>query len=236
ALATSEDILLFVCGLGFLQGILLAVLIYAHPKSDRSVNTLLALYIFMVSILMTLPFIIKLVTWRNSFFIQPFPLLIGPFLYFYLRSFKERITFWKAWPHFVPFIVLFFPFYWNIDYMARKYPQVQTLTGDILRSPTTLALIYLRLAHLIIYYFLSRKQLRSYQRAIKQLFSETTNINLKWASLLINGYLCLVIAGVIIFPLMFIYPDKAFLLLLIMMAIATPYIYIVTFKGISQPS
>jgi AraC-like DNA-binding protein len=79
-------------------------------------------------------------------------------------------------------------------------------------------------------------ELRSYQRAIKQLFSETTNINLKWASLLINGYLCLVIAGVIIFPLMFIYPDKAFLLLLIMMAIATPYIYIVTFKGISQPS
>jgi hypothetical protein len=46
----SENILSLICGLGILQGILLAALLYFHPKSDRSVNTFLALYIFCISI------------------------------------------------------------------------------------------------------------------------------------------------------------------------------------------
>jgi len=185
---------------------------------------------------MTLPFIIKAITWRNSFFIQPFPLVIGPLLYLYLRSFKERITLKKAWPHFIPFLVFFFPVYFHIDNMAKKYPGVETLTPQILRNPFTMVLMYTRLAHLLIYYILSRKELKSYQRSIKHLFSETSHINLGWASLLINGYLCLVLAGIIVFPLMFQYPERSLFFVLIMMAVSTPYIYIVTVKGMAQPS
>jgi len=235
-LATSEDILLFVCGLGFLQGMLLAILIYAHPKSDRSVNTLLALYILFFSLVMTMPFVIKAITWRNSFFIQPVPLTVGPLLYLYIRSFKERITVRKALPHFIPFFVFFFFAYWNIDYMSNKYPEARIITPAIIRAPSTKALIYFRVSHLIIYFFLARRQLKTYRRSINHLFSETSVINFGWVNLLIYGFLWIVIANVVILPLMFRYPQDAFLLLLIDMALATPYIYVVTAKGISQPS
>jgi AraC-like DNA-binding protein len=120
--------------------------------------------------------------------------------------------------------------------MSNKYPEARLLTPEIIRAPTTQALIYFRVIHLLVYYFLARRQLKSYRRSIKHLFSETSVINFSWANLLINGFLCIVITNVIIFPLMFRFPEQAFLLLLINMAIATPYIYVVTVKGISQPS
>jgi len=234
-LSIPEEVLFTICGLGFLQGVFLAILLYTHPKSNKSVNGLLALYILFVSSFMTFPLIMRLVTWRNSAFIVPLPLLIGPFLFLYLRSFRERVTFKRAWPHFVIFVLFFIPAYLNIDYNARKYPDATQLTAEILRSPTTLALFYFRLAHLIVYYFLSRRELLFYQRSIKHMFSETSHIDLQWARLLINGFLCLVIGCIIIFPLMALYPDKFYLLLLILVAIGTPYIYMVSLKGITQP-
>jgi hypothetical protein len=40
----SEEVLLLVSGLGLIQAALLAILIYFHPKSEKSVNQFLALY------------------------------------------------------------------------------------------------------------------------------------------------------------------------------------------------
>src|SRR4030095_9024580 len=100
-LSVSENILLFVSGFGIVQGILLAALIYFHPKSDRSVNIFLALFISTSCIIMSTPFFLKLIDWQNTFFLFPLPYLSGPLIYLYVRSFKERITFRKAFPHFL---------------------------------------------------------------------------------------------------------------------------------------
>src|ERR1044071_701873 len=88
-----------------LQAILLAALLYFHPKSDKSVNIFLSLYILCISILMIIPAVQQLFSWRVVLYVMPFPLLIGPFLYLYVRSFKETITWRKAWPHFQLFII-----------------------------------------------------------------------------------------------------------------------------------
>jgi len=74
----------------------------------------------------------------------------------------------------------------------------------------------------------------SYQRSIRQLFSETSNIDLQWAKFLVNGYLALVLLFVAVYPLMVKYPDQFNLLLLLNMSLATPYIYVATYKGILQ--
>src|SRR5215813_891064 len=103
-LTVSEKILSCTCGLGILQGVLLAALVYFHPKGDKSVNIFLSLFIFSTSAIMTMPFIIQEVGWQKSFFIQPLPLTGGPLLYLYIRSFKETITWKKALPHFIPFV------------------------------------------------------------------------------------------------------------------------------------
>ena len=65
-LSISENFLLFLSGIGTVQGILLALLLYFHPRSDKSVTIFLALYITSLSISATIPLIERLVTWKTS--------------------------------------------------------------------------------------------------------------------------------------------------------------------------
>ena len=107
-LSISENFLLFLSGIGTVQGILLALLLYFHPRSDKSVTIFLALYITSLSISATIPLIERLVTWQKSFFVEPFPLLAGPLLYLYIRSFKVRLGWKKVVPHLISFFAFFF--------------------------------------------------------------------------------------------------------------------------------
>jgi AraC-like DNA-binding protein len=231
-----ENILLFVSGLGLLQGVLLAALVFFHPKSDRSVNKYLALFIFFFSLVMIFPFTLKFISWKYSYFQQPIPLLAGPFLYLYLRSFKEAINWRKALPHFIPFFMYFFFTYWNISSLASQYPDAKEVPAEVLHHPMTILLNYLKFGQSILYYFLARYTLLSYQRSIRQLFSETSRIDLYWARKLINGYMLIIISAVVLFSLMLRYPQHFNLFLLLIMALATPYIYIISYKGIMQPT
>jgi AraC-like DNA-binding protein len=86
----------------------------------------------------------------------------------------------------------------------------------------------------VVYYFLARRELISYQRSIRHLFSETSRIDLHWAKFLVNGFLVLVGAFFVTFPLILSYPNHIYLLLLINMAIGVPYIYMATYLGIKQ--
>lgn len=234
-LSVSVEILTFICGAGILQGVLLAALIYFHPKSDKSVNIFLSLYILCTSAVMSLPFIMQAVGWMNSHFAQPIPLFSGPLLYFYIRSFRETITWRKAWPHFVFPCLFFFIAYWNITFLSGKYSgTTDGIPKEVLRAPTTIAFQLLKTAQQIIYYFLTYKTLVSYQRSIRHLFSETSRIDLNWAKFLVNGFLVLVTTFLLIFPLLTRYPEHAFLLILINMAVAVPYIYTATLKGFLQ--
>jgi AraC-like DNA-binding protein len=236
-LSISENILLFVCGLGILQGMLLAALIFFHPKSERSVNTFLALYIFCISCVMTMPITIEVIGWQNSYFIQPLPLLPGIFLYFYIRSFKGTISWRKALPHFIIILMFFFLSYWNITEMTKLYPgAVEHVPVEGLLRPSTIGIMTIRVGQQILYFLMARRALMSYQHSIQHLFSNTSRINLNWAKFLINGYLVLICTFLVVFPLMIRCPEHFNSLFLFNMAMATPYIYLATYKGIIQPT
>jgi len=235
-LSVSENILSLVCGFGILQGVLLAGLLYFHPKSDKSVNIYLAFYILATSLIMSMPFFIKMIGWQNSFFIQPVPLLTGPLLYLYLRSFKETLTWQKVLPHLIWFFLFFFIAYWNISILRNKYPDAEELPPEVLNRPNIIIVQYVRFAQQLLYYFLARRTLLSYQRSIRHMFSEISHIDLQWARLLVNGFLILICAFMVIFPLMRRYPEEFNTLLFLNMAIATPYIYLAVYKGILQPT
>lgn len=100
----------------------------------------------------------------------------------------------------------------------------------------TFVVIIFRTIQQLIYFILSLKTLRVYQRSIQQLFSETSRIDLQWAKFLIYGFLVLILSFVVVFPLMLRFPEYFNMLLLLNMAIATPYIYIATYKGVVQPT
>jgi len=232
----SENILLLICGLGILQGILLAALIYFHRKSDKSVNKFLALYIFCISCVMTIPITMDVIGWQNSYFIQPIPLLPGIFLYFYILSFKQTITWRKVLPHFIIVFIFFFLAYRNLSAMEQIYPNAEHVPVEGLKRPATIFNILLRGIQQVIYYFLSRKALKSYQHSIQHLFSNTSRIDLRWARFLVNGYIVLICTFLVIFPLMLRYPEYFDSLLLLSLAVGTPYIYVATYKGITQPT
>src|SRR5215831_10791349 len=118
----STNVTLLISTSGILQAILLAALLYFHPKSDKSVNVFLSLYIVCVSMLMLIPAIQQLFSWQVILYFMPFPLLIGPFLYLYVRSFKETITWRKIWPHFLLFFVFLPLDYFFLPSLVNKYP------------------------------------------------------------------------------------------------------------------
>ena len=124
----SANLTLLISVSGILQAILLAMLLYFHPKSDKSVNVFLSLYIFCISILMLIPSVQQLFSWQITLYLMPFPLLIGPFLYLYVRSFKEAITWHKAWPHFLLFLIFLIVDYLFLPSLVNKYPSSHLVT------------------------------------------------------------------------------------------------------------
>jgi len=178
----------------------------------------------------------KVIEWQNSFFMLPLPFLTGPLLYLYLRSFKETLIWRKVLPHLVIFVLFFFIAYWNISILKNKYPNTKFLPPEVLSEPRIIIVQYVRFLHQIFYYFMARRTLLYYQRSIRHLFSDISRVDLKWARFLINGFLILICAFMVIFPLMRRYPEEFSTLLFLNMAIATPYIYLAVYKGISQPT
>ena len=235
-LSLSENILLFVSLFGVLQGFLLAGLLYFHPKSDRSVNKFLAMYITCLCIIMLGPLILLLIPWHKVFFMEPFTYLAGPLMYLYIRSYKEAITWRKALPHIIPFFLYFFVSYWWLSYLISKYAASSQPPEEAFTTTLAIFLVLIRYGQLVLYYFMSRRQLIVYQRSIEQLFSETSRIDLKWVRWLINGYIIIVITTIVLYPLMLNYQEHFDLLYLINVVIATPYIYLIAYKGITQPT
>ena len=236
-LALSANIMFFIAGI--LQAILLSALTYFHPKGDKSVNVYLSLYILFVSILMLIPVVQQLFTWQAMLYLMPFPLLIGPFLYLYVRSFKEKITWRKAWPHFLLFFIFLILDYTFLPSLADKYPASNQTPKEILLNPASNIRIVIRIirnVQMIVYYFLAIRELASYQKHIHHLFSEVSRINLAWMRWVINGYLFLIISLLILFYFVLQFPDKFELLIVVNLAIITPYLYLITFKGLTQPT
>ena len=158
----SQEMLLFICGAGILQAALLSALIYYHPNSDRSVNLFLALYILCFCIPMCSPVIQHYFAWQILILIDPVPLLSGPMLYFYVRSFREEITWRKAWPHLVLFgayivldISLFTEFF-------SKYEFNSTVPVEVVHHPSSILRVSGRLVQMIVYFFLAFVPMHSY--------------------------------------------------------------------------
>ena len=233
---SSENIFFFISCFGTLQGIILALFIYFHPRSDRSINIFLALYIGIIALVMATPFVFLVIPWQKCFFMEALTFLPGPMMYLYVRSLKETITWRKAAPHLFLFAIYFLFCYWWFSYLAAKYPNDAFYPVDNLYSPITITVLIIRYSQMVAYYFFSFKTLKIYQRSIRQLFSEICQIDFRWIKWLINGFLLVNIVTVVIIGLMVKYPQYFYQLFLLNIALVTPYIYAATYMGITQPT
>jgi AraC-like DNA-binding protein len=235
-LAISTKLILVISSAGVIQALLLAGILYFHHRSDKSVTKFLSLHILSVSIFMLMPVVQQLFSWQIIIALLPFQFLIGPLLYLYVRSFKEVITVRKAWLHFLLFFISAITNYYLYTTWVYKYPVSNEIPPEILFDPKSYVQIFIRNLQMLVYFFLAKRVLTSYQKSINHLFSETSRISLVWVRWLINGFLFLIITVLVLVYFVFKYPEHFNLWILINTAVITPYIYLVTFKGISQPT
>jgi len=78
--------------------------------------------------------------------------------------------------------------------------------------------------------FFARLYCQQLENIAHHLFAQSP-IDIGWAAYLVNGYMVLVGIYMVMFPLMLLFPAYFNLLLLINMAIATPYLYLAAYKG-----
>jgi AraC-like DNA-binding protein len=235
-LSISVQLLSLISGVGVVQGIFLAALLYFHPRSDRRINLWLALYILFLTGIMAGPLVLRFIPWQDTWYMPPLSFMPGPLMYLYIRSFKEKITLKKASPWILFFIAISIFFYQHLDYLGAKYPNDKEIPPEALRSITSVIVFIGRYGTLFLFYFLSRRELNLYQRSIKQVFSETSRIDMNWVRWLINGYLFIIICSALIYFLMAKFVDQFYLMYLINIAIATPYMYGIAYKGLIQPT
>ena len=235
-MAVSQTLLLFIVGVGILQGIFLAALLLFHSKSERSVNKFLAFYILCYCIPMLTPVVQYFFSWQLLALIDPILLLLGPCLYLYVASFKEKITIRKAWPHFILFFLfVVFDVYMYIIFV-NQYPITSQVPPEVPQLPEAKARVFIRIGQMIFYFFLAGRVLTSYQRTINHLFSETSKINLSWVRWLINGYIILLLIMIGLYFMILRSPENFGMIILINTAIVTPYLYAVAFRGLTQPT
>ena len=234
-LAASSNLILFIAGV--LQGILLGTLTYFYPKTEKPVNIFLSFYILCISILMLIPVVWQLFSWKAMFYLMPFPFLIGPFLYLYVRSFKETITWRKAWPHFLLFFIflildyVFLALHFFRDPLFYEMPEEALLNSS---SNIRISIRTIRDLQMIIYYFLALKSLTSYKKSIVDGSSEVSRIDLDRLKWVVNGFLFLIIALLCLFYFVVRYPNRFELLVGINMAMVTPYLYLITIKAMTR--
>lgn len=235
-LAISENILVFGSAFGIIQAFVLACMLFFSKKSDRSVTKYMALFIIAITVPMWMAVVPHFFSWQVIIFLEPFTLLGGPFIYLYIRSFKEVISWKKALPHlalFFLFIPLAFIVYQQI---GLKYPAGEIVPPEVTKHPLSFIPVSIRLLQRVVYFFLARKALISYQRSIQHLFSETSRISLGWGKWLVNGYLLVVISIIIMYSLMVKYPDQFNLWLVSNGIIVTVYVYMATIRAMTQPT
>jgi AraC-like DNA-binding protein len=232
----SEGVLLFIAGIGILQAFMLAAILYFHPKSEQSVATFLAIYIIFISLPMFMPVVQHFFPWQLVSIVEPVTLLIGPMLYLFVCSYRETITFRKAWPHFILFVISLFVGIVMYVKLSMKYPASHSIPPEVLVGPVSLIRATVRILQMAFYYVLARRALHIYQRSIQYLYSDISRIDLTWVRYLITGYLVLFLIGLIMYGFIVAYPQHFTLIILCNMAMVTPYIYLVTFRGMIQPT
>ncbi len=119
-------------------------------------------------------------------------------------------------------------------YFKQNYPEGPDVPVDAIRHSSAIIRIPGRFIQMIAYFFIAGRALTNYQRSINNIFSETSEVNLGWVRWLINGFLCLTLIMLTMYFFIVTYPQNFRVFILINTAIVTPYIYLVTFKGITQ--
>lgn len=170
---------------GVIQGFFLAFTLWIHNKGNRTANRLLALLIFLFSIYLLIPELVR--QYPESFphlIASTFPLiyLLGPISLLYVSAIYEKeLQINRKWLlHFIPAIMcllFLMPFYVNsAEYKLTFFNEIRLKGAGASWS----VLWGISCVHFSFYTYLCAKKIKKFDERLKEYYSNIDEINLSW--------------------------------------------------------
>ncbi len=128
----------------------------------------------------------SLVFWTNAL-----PLTFGPLLWLYTKKITGiTAPFKRYWLHFLPFILAFIltVVSYHIQPLETKREILALARGPLQKSLPVIISTMVLYAHVALYAFLSIRDVMRYQTSLKDQYSSSQQVNVRWWILLISLY------------------------------------------------
>ena len=200
------DIFTVLVLLGVGQALFLIMLLLSFRQKDALPNFLLSflLFDFSIGLLGTTlgtsgyyekwPHLIRLA--------EPLVFIYGPVIFLYVRSLTGKKIGSRELLHFLPFVLtvlLLIPFYLKSGDEKIAFVKTYFLSNQLMTE--AFAMISLRMAHLLIYIFLSFRLLKAYEKGIRDQFSNVDKLSLSWLYKLLIGFAAIIFVSFITYVL-----------------------------------
>ena len=226
-----------------LQVLLLSLFLFTHRKGKRLSNGLLALFFLFLGI--------NLIDGLIGFtgFYQRYPalahledglvFLLGPLLYFYTRSvvYKDFRLKPSQIYHLLPFVLVtaIFQVYYHSQSAEEKIFIQRAISERQLPAGFYITIVFIY-GHVFTYFFLALNEIRIYQRRIKELFSSTAKVSLKWLRFIIYTMMGILFISLVNVMVPYAGLEIWFLpTFAILVGLFFLFVNAVVFKGLQQP-
>jgi len=239
------DVFSFVSIFAIGQAIFLIFLIFTKPQPLTRAKILSGIIMFVLAFMLTHHFLL-----HSRYLLQlphflgtggTFIYLIGPLLYFYVRSLtKQKPWKWYDALHLLPFIyfnikqipVYLQPFNLRIEFLTNFYQAhfdtLPNLTYLLYNLPYQL--------HQVTYLAFALRLLYKYQQKIKTQFSNTDKISLQWMQTILYGYIIFIFIHVFAYMIL-VYFFQIFTMaqhVMIFILVLSVFIITIAYRGLQQ--
>lgn len=224
------------------QLLFIAIFVLVNSKGNRKSNLLLGIFFLVLSInvIDILMQINGVWSFVPLFFLldDSFLLLYGPLIYFYVKSYilKDFTFSRRHWLHFIPFVLCFLGMFEIYSFVAVPYENSLEIISEGEVPKGVLIFVVAFYLHGLFYLWRSKKLLNTYDKKVKERFSNLSRINLSWLHFMINSFIIAWVLGAVqsILPLT-VYRPHINLTLFVFMIFLFYFINRVVFKALKRP-
>lgn len=181
----------------------IAIFLFTNGVSKRKSNVLLGIFFLLLAINVSdiLFQINQGVPFLSLFFLldDAFLLAFGPLIYLYTLSvvYKPFAYTRRHIFHFIPFLLCLLGLFLLYTLVGSSYQNSLTVVTHAETPRGALVFIALLYLHGGIYFWLSKQVLKTYDRVVKEQYSNPGSIDLGWARFMVNSFLVIWIMGMV---------------------------------------
>ncbi len=225
------------------QFMFMGVFLITHGKGKRISNWLLGLFLIAIGINLVDMFLHmqQLFSIAGMLSLMDLALILsfGPFSYLYARSilYKDFRFTQRTLLHFLPFAIcaLIVFYYYLITPPEIQVEAVKKLAEFKLTIPQAMTVVPFYM-HMVVYVFLSAKDLKAYNRAAEQEYSNMISLNVDWLKFLFRSFIAIIIVSFALSMLPYTTLKSYSEIVLLTFIILIFYVINkIVFKGMKQP-